>query len=68
MNKPLTRLFCFLHTIKHIKKVGLVRNKFLAILGVAGLITDWVVLPNSSPVRLHRTPTQAFLGGPLQTG
>ena len=37
MNKPLTGLFYFLHTIRHINKAGLARNKFLAIVDDCGL-------------------------------
>jgi hypothetical protein len=35
MNKPLTGLFCFLHTIKHINKLG------LALIGLVG--TVWML-------------------------
>ncbi len=37
MNKLLTELYYFLHTIKHINKVGLVWNKLLAIIDDGGL-------------------------------
>ena len=48
MNKPIAGLFYFLHTIRHIKEVGLVRNKSLAIFDDGGLRITWVVLPNGS--------------------